>query len=378
MSDKRDYIAYKPVRGKIYVYFRTPDDRYFRLPDDENSIEFETAYQRCLRELRAGVVIDKPLPAVRAQPDSINCAVDVFIASWRYRSKEPRTRRQYRFVLEQIRAELGPAKLADLTSDTLDLHCENVAFERGPSVADRHANLLSLIWQVCKKHPQFMLTGFNPAIQFEKRYTKAIKPHRAWSEDAEERFMQTAPAYLQLAAIVLHYLGSRGGDTVLLEWDQYDGQGFTFAPEKTDDGSEPDYFLCPEPLRRALALTPRYDGVKTVLVNKFRRSWANAECLSHAIRAHLIKIGLATPGVRTISMHGLRKSMARDAAFAGVPEDGIQSLGGWKTGKMAAYYVGQAAKQRKNAAAVERLNAYDAERKAARVKAKRAVFKLVD
>jgi integrase len=371
------------VKGKIYVYFRAPGGRYLPLPSDENSLEFETAYQRYLHEVTRGAAqpqaeCEKPEKRKKPAQDSINAAVDVYMASWRYQKKlKPGSQRDYRFKLEQIRADLGSAKLCDLDSDALDLHCEDVAFRRGSSTADRHAAILSLIWQVCYKHKQFNLKGkTNPALGFEKRhYTK--QPHRPWSEDAEERFVQTAPNNLQLAVLLLRYLGPRGGDAVALEWAQYDVEGFTFAPEKTDDGSEPDYFKCPQALREALDIAPRYEGVPTILVNKFKKPWANAECLSKAIRDHLIKIGLAARHTKTLSMHGLRKTMARDSAFAGNNIEDVQSQGGWKTAKMAAYYVGQAGRKRRNAEAVARVDAYDAQREAVRVQAKRAGLKVV-
>jgi hypothetical protein len=108
-----------------------------------------------------------------------------------------------------------------------------------------------------------------------------------------------------------------------------------------------------------------------------QKAVANAECLSKAIRDHLIKIGLAARHTKTLSMHGLRKTMARDSAFAGNTIEEVQSQGGWKTAKMAAYYVGQAGRKRRNAEAVARLDAYDAQRKAMRVQVKRAGLKVV-
>ena len=56
--------------------------------------------------------------------------------------------------------------------DKVDLYSEMVAQLRSPSTADAHVALLSLLWQVCRKHPQFQLKGrANPTRGAKKRYT---------------------------------------------------------------------------------------------------------------------------------------------------------------------------------------------------------------
>lgn len=43
------YVYRKSVKGYEYVYFRMPNGRVFRLPEDESSVEFRKQYERYLR-----------------------------------------------------------------------------------------------------------------------------------------------------------------------------------------------------------------------------------------------------------------------------------------------------------------------------------------
>jgi hypothetical protein len=44
----RKYVYRKTVKGHEYVYFRMPNGRVIRLPNDETSVEFRKQYARCL------------------------------------------------------------------------------------------------------------------------------------------------------------------------------------------------------------------------------------------------------------------------------------------------------------------------------------------
>jgi len=148
-------------------------------------------------------------------------------------------------------------------------------------------------------------------------------PHKPWTDAAQDLFMATAPGYLQLAKLLLHFSAQRGGDCVKMKWTDFDGAGLFVMPEKNSTGAdlEPNYHLCPKPLLDAL-LERQAQGnlADTILTNFYGRPWATSESLSLSIRDHLIKIRLAKRGTKTISMHGLERTRpARSAAFCLVP-----------------------------------------------------------
>ncbi len=125
------------------IYFRVNDNRQ-RLPDDETSPEFAAAYDALL----AGALMPKPKRAVRPAPNApgtIGWFIERYLASDYFVGRDgrepkfkPGTQMNYRPVLESIRRTLGPARLADLTSDNVDVYLAKVLRESTPSTAFRH------------------------------------------------------------------------------------------------------------------------------------------------------------------------------------------------------------------------------------------------
>src|SRR5260221_13097529 len=98
----------------------------------------------------------------------------------------------------------------------------------------------------------------------------------------------------------------------------YFGAGGLYAPLKkstaSGDDPEPNYHLVPAVLLRRLEVARKSAKAETILVSQTGKPWSSSRALSQAIRKHLIKVGLAAKGRKTISMHGLRHSAASEAA----------------------------------------------------------------
>jgi integrase len=128
-----------------------------------------------------------------------------------------------------------------------------------------------------------------------------------------------------------------------MKWTDFDGESLRIEQEKTD---EPLWLRCPKPLLDALINAPRLS--EFILTNNWKRPWANATTLSHAIRRQLAKIG-----VEGFVMHGLRKTAAADLAELGASVSGIMAVTGHRTAKMALYYARLADQRRQNKNTVE-------------------------
>jgi hypothetical protein len=76
-----------------------------------------------------------------------------------------------------------------------------------------------------------------------------------------------------------------------------------------------------------------------ILLNAKGKKWATSSDLSEAIRNHLIKIGLAKKGTKTINQHGLRGNAASDVAELLLGTAGIKSVTGHISNQMAEYYA---------------------------------------
>jgi integrase len=136
-----------------------------------------------------------------------------------------------------------------------------------------------------------------------------------------------------------------------MRWSDFDGQGLRVQPEKTHEHeAEACYVQCSEPLRDALLAAPRRS--EFILTRQDGKPWKDANMLGKAFRRGLVRAGLAETGVRSISMHGLRKRAAKDAAEIGGIA-GAMSVTLHKSSKMAAYYAKGADQKRINAKTVE-------------------------
>jgi integrase len=388
MNDRRRYLYRKEVKGRAYLFFRYKG-KLTPLPADEDSAEFRRAYDVAIRTIRLATATRAPLTdpsssnaRTKFLPGTLGAAIERYLDSAAFDRLAASSKAQYLQTLKQLRARLGAGRLADLDPDAVDIYTDRLAKECGPSVADRHMRLISKIWQVCRKFPEFNLKGkFNPTLNCETQYTVKQR-HRPWSRAVQDTFMEGAPDHLKLAKLLLHFSAQRGGDCVRMKWTDYDGKGISVRPRKTHGEVDPlpNYHLCPKPLREALDSAPRI--ADTILVNAHGKPYANANVLSHAIKRELVRLGLAKEGERTFVMHGLRKTAASDVGSLGVGAAGIKSVGGWRTDDEANYYAQDADQRRINEmvvgqwdAELERQEA--AARRATAVKARRAAIRTV-
>src|SRR5262249_51186798 len=156
MTDRTKYLD----RAGDRIYFRINGKRQ-RLPGEEGSPEWNAAYDT----LAAGALVPKPKRAGRPAPNataSIGWFIEKYLASDYFLGRDgrkpkftPGTQSNYRPVLEAIRISLGPALLADLAPDNVDIYLAKIAREHSPSVAMRHKIALSNLWKFARGFAEF-------------------------------------------------------------------------------------------------------------------------------------------------------------------------------------------------------------------------------
>lgn len=381
MPRKLKYLLRRTINGTAYVYFRGRGGKLTRINEagPEGSPEFMAAYARCLQQHKGVVEQPRETTRVGVMPDSLAAAITIYLSSTKFESLRPSTRARILKQCEAIRTwrkdgtgpEFGTAPLRGIDVDAIDIYSEAVAKQAGASVADRHVHVLSSIWKAARKHPQFGIKKLsNPTVEAESHYRVQME-HRPWPIDIEEQFIATAPANLALAVLVLHFSMQRGGDCVKMRWDDYDGRGIYVRQEKThgERDAVANYHVCPAPLREALDAAPR--TADTILVNAYGRPYTASSTLSKAIARHLRRMGVAKKGVRSLVMHGLRKSGACDVIAAGASVPQLQAAGGWKSASQAIAYAKKLDPRKLQASSVELWDAELLKQKAAREVAKR-------
>src|ERR1700722_1222261 len=161
---KRLKYLYQP--NPNYLYFRMPNGKLIPLPLDQNSAEFKRIYAECLkvRTARAPTPVPPSGPRLNGVARFIGGTVGAGIQKYRessapkgFRRKSKLTQKCYGLALNIMRDRIGDVLLRDIDINRVDRYTESLANEFGNSTADLHRALLSLIWQTCRKFPEFKI-----------------------------------------------------------------------------------------------------------------------------------------------------------------------------------------------------------------------------
>jgi integrase len=296
----------------------------------------------------------RELPAAKATYPvaSIGWLIPRYTTSATWRGYSEGTRKNYRPAFDLLRANLGDVLITDLDCEKVDHYTAKIERRHGGACADQQKALLSNLWEEGKDHREVKRGGkVNPTLDTKVRY-KVKRKTKAWSEDAHAAFLATARDTLTLAADVLYFTGQRGGDATKLKWTdiearkEQDGRILYWLRIVQEKTGTPLWHRLPAPLAERLMAEPRISDY--VLTNAWKRPWANASTLSHAITRHLRKIG-----IKDFTMHGLRSSAARDVASFGQGRDGVKAVTGHLSDKLADDYAADFDQRRVNGMVVD-------------------------
>jgi integrase len=391
MTTKLKYLYRKPKpSGGEWVYFRNKDGSLEALPD-EGSQKFRAAYHACLMERdhkpnkRTPRNID--VGAVTFPPGAVGWFIRKYLACEKFTQSPPvgfadGTKYNYRKYLEHMSSLIGGGLLGDLTEEHVDVYLAGIAEQLGGATADRHRHLLSNLWKFARRHPnEFKRKGRgNPTLGAETFYV-VREQTKAWPDDVQDKFVATAPAPLIDAFYVLKFTAQRGGDATKMKWSDLDDGFLRIVQEKT---GTPHWHKLPAPLVERLAEMQkrRPAGCDHILVSSWGSPWANATTLSHAIRRHMVKIGMVREvrgEVKAIfKMHGLRATAAKEvASLPTAPPGAVRSVTGHLTDKLANQYAREFDQKRINEAAIDAWDADTQARRRAKADKRRGKMRVV-
>ena len=367
-TETRLHLYRKKSRGQ--VYFRHPTTKELtRLPDDETSREFEEAYGPLLRAFEGSnnppELIVKPVntTAPKFALGTIGYFATEYLGSKTFAKLAPGTARNYRVDLDVMRQhDIAVAQLHDLSPMAVDVYTGKIVKLFAPTTADRHATLLSNLWDFARTYECFKRGDkHNPTIGRIRHHEADDDGHLAWTADIIDRFDAVAICerpYLYHYRMGLEYTGQRGGDVVGMLWADYDKGAINVVQEKT--GAKV-WVPCPKRLRTMLDAMPRVSDY--IFVNSRGERYGTAGTLSTALRLQLKELGITG-----YSMHGLRKNAGVALAEAGCTPQHIMKILGHSSPKMALFYCEQANGKKLARAAIDLLDAAhdrdDAERAA--------------
>jgi integrase len=270
---------------------------------------------------------------------SIGWVVERYLASGDFGELSAGSQDNYRRVLGIIKAgPIGASQIADLTRGNVTQYCRLIAQERGKSRAKMVRTLLSKLWHFALGLPEAKIadSANNPMRDVRIGYS-VTKPHAAWPQDVQTKFLDGAPAPLALAFMLLKYTGQRRSDVVKMKWSDYDGRSIRVIQKKT--GTLVDVRIHKE-LARVLAEAPRKHA--NILLDKFGTPYVDTS-LTHAFLKRLRAVGI-DDGQYTL--HGLRKTAGVALAEAGCTETEIMRVLGHTKADQAHAYCADADKLR--------------------------------
>jgi integrase len=286
----------------------------------------------------------KPQPAQRYEPDSVEALIRAFKASPEWRKLSPATQAAYAHRLWPLNG-ISHLRVNELTRRDILLTRDALAQARGDGAALSFVRAVTVLygWALDREW-----VDINPCSQL----TRGLETHHspAWTQQQADKALQELPAALRKVVLLAMHTGQRRGDLCALVWSAYDGRTIRVKPRKTARKTERELVI-PVP-----GLVGELDSWKAsatstcILTDRFGKPW-KPNVLSKVMQYHLGLIGLPAG----LNVHGLRKLAAARLAECGCSEKEIMSITGHRTMRMVALYTDSANQKTLAEAAVIRL-----------------------
>jgi enterobacteria phage integrase len=328
------------VKGHTYLSFRIGKGPRIRLPDDPASQEFREAYTAAMAGETSGPSIKKDAPG------TIGALIASYKASGAFTGLGDGSKAGYMSRLESIRVDHGHRAVAGLTKDRIQTFILDPLTDRKGAALDTIKKLRILIKHAIDKK----WLKYDPSVGIKRPKGKEI---RAWTDAEMATYKRRWPlgTKQRTAYAVMLNMGTARVDTHLLTWNQVD-EVASYARHKT--GMAVEMELSDE-LREALAATPRQHV--TVINTAYGKPFT-VDGFSGFMRDAISAAGLPLG----CQPHGLRKTLGRMLADAGVSAHDIMAALGHKTLAEAERYTREADRRRGGARAVLQLDKHRSDR----------------
>lgn len=310
---KRTLPAYIYRRKGGLLYYERRGHKSQRMHHEPGTPEFAMAYALLLK----GV---KPR---RATAGTFDALVRSYMESDRYRKLAPRSKQDYRKVLDWVKRKLGKESVAEFERRDLirarDANKETIRF----------ANYIVQIMRILMEHAiDEGIIARNPCKGVS--LLKSERPGREpWPPALIEAYRATATGRALLILELCIGTGQRIGDVLRMRWGDVDGDGIRVRQGKTGAALWVPFTT---QLRRTLAETPRRGLWIVSQDNGKPTSYRGAADLVMAVRRQI--------GAEAYDLHSLRYTTAAELAALGCGDDLIAAVTGHASVRMVRKYAG--------------------------------------
>jgi hypothetical protein len=304
--------------GATYLYYRR-NGRRIPLPGPEGSEAFRIAYQQAERFFEGAFA---PPGSGRHTVEDV---ITAYLDSADYRQLAPKTRADYRRVLDGFRTHFGDLPAAALTEPWIEELRARYAPDHSRGDAGHaiewnalRARMISAMRHYRRVHPEAGLA--NPWEASRRLKPPVSTAHRPWPPEVLLAALRAATP--EFRALLVGYLltAQRGGDVTRFGPEQYDAASrtLTLSQGKTE---VPLRIHVPAPLATAIEAM-RGRGATRLFVTPRGRPWTTANAQETLARL-LEQLGLAR-----YTLHGLRATGPVALKMLGFENRAIRALTG--------------------------------------------------
>lgn len=308
---ERPYLMRIERRGRAYWYFRRRGDKPVRLPDDPDSPEFDRAYW----EARKGRTA-----APAASKRTVAALVDSYVRSSRWTGLAPRTKADYRKVLDYIVDKNGGLDVGRIRRPDVIVAREANAHRA------RFANYVVQLLSVLYEHAADLgWSDDNPAKGVSLlRLGEGWKP---WPAAAIADYRATATGNALLIFELCLGTGQRIGDVLRMRWSDIQDGAIRVKQGKTN-------------AELWIPLTPRLGSVLDAAERRGLCIVAGSDSrpLTYRRAKYAVDEACAQGAHEQRTLHGLRHNAAAELAEAGCTDAQIAAVTGHKSLRMVAKY----------------------------------------
>jgi integrase len=323
------------VKGRTYLSFRIGKGPRTRLPDDPASADFRQAYAAAM----AGETMRCPVVKTDSA-GTIGALIASYMRSTQFISLRDTSKAGYVTRLEAIRVDHGHRAVVGLTRERINKILQPLA-DRPGAALDTLKKLRILIRRAIEDG----ILQHDPSAGIKRPKSK---PVRAWTDAEMDAFERRWPlgTKQRTAYELMLNVGTARVDVHKMTWTQVDAGGVAYTRNKT--GVPVDIGLATN-LRAALDVTPRTHV--TIINTEFGKPFS-VDGFSGFMRDAMKAAGLPLD----CKPHGLRKTLGRRLADAGVSAHDIMAALGHTTLAQAELYTKEANRRRGGQRAVLQLN----------------------
>jgi len=253
---------------------------------------------------------------------SFDAAITDYLASAKFGSLKPRTKIEYRSLIDTIRDKFGDAKLSYFN----DRRTRQIVYKWRDSFAGtpRKADHLIAVLSAILTHLVDQSRLDRNVVRGMDKLYKSDRSAIIWTDDETEKVCENASDQLAWTIRLEALTGMRTGDLIRIPWSAVQQNCLDWKTSKNKVGV---FIPLTDDIRSLLAEIPKV--ATTIVTNTKGRSWTEQGLKTMWGQA------MSASGIEGKHFHDLRGTAATKFCLAGLNDNQVAAIIGWKPNRVA-------------------------------------------